>query len=166
MARITIPPVSSLGKELIPVSFAKDLGVTLDCCLSFTDHVENLTSNLMRSLCQINGVKHLFDKKTLLSIINSLVFSKLFYCSTFWAGTFQGNIKKLQLVQNFAARKFDHISSTIKDLGWLTVQNMLLYRDAQMAYKIMNGSVPFYLSDLLIRRSSIHCFNTRNRQDL
>ena len=35
-----------------------------------------------------------------------------------------------------------------------------------MAYKIMNGSVPFYLSDLLMRRSSIHCFNTRNRQDL
>ena len=48
----------------------------------------------------------------------------------------------------------------------LTVQNMLLYRDAQMAYKIMNGSVPFYLSGLLMRRSSIHCFNTRNRQDL
>ena len=172
LARITIPPVSFLGKELIPVSFAKDLGVRLDCCLSFTDHVENLTSNLMRSLCQINRVKHLFDKKTLLSIINSLVFSKLFYCSTVWAGTFQGNIKKLQLVQNFAARivsgkrKFDHISSTIKDLGWLTVKNMLLYRDAQMAYKIMNGSVPSYLSGLLTRRSSIHCLNTRNRQDL
>ena len=30
----------------------------------------------------------------------------------------------------------------------------------------MNGSVPSYLSGLLTRRSSIHCLNTRNRQDL
>ena len=145
MARITIPQVLFLGKELIPVSFAKDLGVTLDCCLSFTDHVKNLTSNLVRSLCQINRLKHLFGKKTLLSIINSLVFSKLFYCLTVWAGTFQGNIKNLQLVQSFAARiisgkrEFDHISSTIKDLGWLTVKNMLLYADPQMAYKIITA---------------------------
>ena len=43
---------------------------------------------------------------------------------------------------------------------------MLLYRDAQMAYKIMNGSVPSYLSDLFIRRSNTHSCNTRNRHDL
>ncbi|CAB4003852.1 Hypothetical predicted protein [Paramuricea clavata] len=76
----------------------------MDECLSFTDHTQNLTSKLMGSLCQISRVQHLFDKKTLISIINSLVFSKLYYCSTVWAGTFKENIRKLQLVQNFAAR--------------------------------------------------------------
>jgi hypothetical protein len=87
----------------------------------------------MGSLCQISRIQHLIDKKTLISIINSLVFSKLYYCSTVWGGTFKENIRKLQLVQNFAARivsgkrKFDHISSTIKDLGWLSVQDMLVY---------------------------------------
>ena len=73
------------------------------------------------------------------------------------------NIRKLQLVQNFAARiisgkrKFDHISSTIKDLvGWLSVQDMLAYRDAQMVYKIINGSVPLYLKNFVKRRSDVH----------
>ena len=46
--------------------------------------------------------------------MNALVFSKLFYCSNVWPNTSQGNTKKLQLVQNFAARivlglrKYDH----------------------------------------------------------
>ena len=48
------------------------------------------------------------------TIINSLVFSKLYYCSSGWSNTFDSNISKLQGVQNFAARivsgtrKFDH----------------------------------------------------------
>ena len=48
--------------------------------------------------------------------MSSFVFSKLYYCSTVWSNTSKHNIKKLQLVQNFAARvvlglkKFDHIS--------------------------------------------------------
>ena len=37
-------------------------------------------------------------------MINSVVFSKLFYCSAVWAGTYKQNIHKLQLMQNFAAR--------------------------------------------------------------
>ena len=52
--------------------------------------------------------------------MSSFVFSRLYYCSTVWSSTIKRNIKKLQLVQNFAARivlglkKFDHISQGIK----------------------------------------------------
>ena len=51
-------------------------------------------------------------------------------------------------MQNFAARvvlgirKFDHITSGLKELGWLSVKNMLEYRDVQMIFKIINGSAP------------------------
>ena len=41
----------------------------------------------MFRLGQINRVKDVFDKRTLLMIINSLVFSKLLYCSNVWANT-------------------------------------------------------------------------------
>ena len=58
-------------------------------------------------------------------MINSVVFSKLFYCSAVRAGTYKENIHKLQLMQNFAARivtdtgKYDHITLALKALGWL-----------------------------------------------
>jgi hypothetical protein len=84
-----------LGKILTPVTVCKDLGLTLDATLTFDDHINLLTSTLTSSLCQINRVRHLFDKNALLVMINCLVFSKLYYCSTVWSGTTQKNIKKV-----------------------------------------------------------------------
>ena len=89
----------------------------------------------MSKLCQIYRVKDCFNKDTLKLIIESLVLSKLFYCSSVWANTSDSNIKKLQLVQNFAvriitgARKFDHITPHLHELEWLPVKDRLRYRD-------------------------------------
>ena len=73
--------------------------------------------------------------------MNAFVFSTMYYYLTVWANTSQRNIKKLQLVQNFAARivlgfkKFDHISQGIKSLNWLTVEERLYLNDAVMVFK-------------------------------
>ena len=98
------PVVSFLGKSLEPVASAKDLGVTLDSHLTYDCHISNVVSSCMAKLYQINRVKNSFDGKTLEQLISSLVFSKMLYCSTEWSNTSTTNIKKLQLVQNFACR--------------------------------------------------------------
>ena len=83
----------------------------------------------MYRLIRINRIKHLIDRKTLLLLINAFVFSKLFYCSTVWSNTSETNVKRLQLVQNFAGRtvlglrKYDHISEGLKPLKWLSVSD-------------------------------------------
>ena len=70
----------------------------------------------MNQLVKISRIKHLWGKETLLLLINSFIFRKLFYCSSVWGNTSKRNLHILQLVQNFAARvvlglkKFDHIS--------------------------------------------------------
>ena len=82
------------------------------------------------SFCKTNRVLNLFEK-----ILNSLVFSKLFYCSTVWSGSTRQKVQKLQQVQSFAARvltglrRFDHISPALNDLGWLPVNDLLIHRD-------------------------------------
>ena len=94
--------VPFLGQHLIPVSSVKDLGIMgiiLDSNLTFNEHVNILTSSLISTLCQISRARHLFSKSVLTTILNCLVFCKLFYCSTVWSGTFAHNINKLQLVQ-------------------------------------------------------------------
>ena len=108
--------LSLLGKTISPVSVAKDLGVYIDQYLTYDVHVTKTVSSCMNQLVQIGRIKHLLDKKTLLLLINSFVFSKLFYCSPVWGNTSKRNLHKRQLVQNFAAtvvlglKKFDHIS--------------------------------------------------------
>jgi hypothetical protein len=88
-----------LGKELIPVPSAKDLGLLFDLHLSFGSHVIKTTSSCMSSLGQINRVKHALSRDLLITVIQSLVFSKMYYCSTVWSNTTASNICKLQAVQ-------------------------------------------------------------------
>ncbi len=84
-------------------------------------------------LGQIERVKHNFDQPTIATIIDTLVMSKINYCSTVWSDTLDSNIKKIQLIQNCAARsitgapKYDYISQTLKALGWLPIKEHLLY---------------------------------------
>ena len=67
--------------------------------------------------------------------------SKLFHRSTVWANTVEKNIKKLQVVQNFAARiitnarKFDHITPILQKLKWLQADEHLMCRDTLQIYK-------------------------------
>ena len=95
-------------------------------------------------------------------IINSIVFSKLFYCSAVWAGTYKQNTHKLQLMQNFAAciltdtGKYDHITPALKALGWLTIEEQLWLRDVTM----------MYISCKIAKRSNAHAYNLRNSEDL
>ena len=119
--------ITLFDKELIPVPVVKDLGVLLDTRLSYNEHITKTTSNCLFKLKQINRIKHLLDRKTLLLVINSFVFSKIQYCSTVWSNTSKSNIDKLQKVQNFAGRiilglrKYDHISDGLRSLNWLPI---------------------------------------------
>lgn len=164
--------ISFLGKEIIPVLNAKDLGLTLDNHLTYDKHIRNVISAAMSKLCQISRVKDSFDSDTLRTIISAIVMSKLYYCSTVWANTSTTNIKKLQAVQNFACRiitntrKYDHITPALRAISWLPVSEHLRYRDSLMTYKCMHELVPSYLSEQFHKRNEIHDLNTRNKEDL
>ena len=130
--------ISFLGKEITPVSSAKDLGIILDNNLTYDQHIHQLTSSCMTKLCQINRVKNSFDKDTLRTIISTLVLRKLFYCSTVWSNATATNIKKLQAefrVQNHAkTKKFEHITPELREIKWLPVNEHLHYRDSVMTF--------------------------------
>ena len=146
--------LSLLGKELTPPASVKDLGIQFDLILSFNDHILSTASSCKSYLCQINRAKHAFNKNHLINVIEALVFSKMYYCSSLWSNTSCSNISLLQGVQNFAARvvsnrgKFDHIIPILKELRWFHVKSHLLCRDAVLAFKCMNDCAPAYLSSI------------------
>ena len=113
----------------------------MDSCLTYSDHVVKTVSSCVYRLFQINRVKHLLDRSTLSLVIHSLALSKLFYCSSIWSKTYKENVKKMQLVPNFAARiivglrKFDHVTPALKELKWLNVSNQLYLKDAVLVFK-------------------------------
>ena len=66
-----------MGRELVPEHTAKVLGVILDTNLIYDEHITKTVSSRMSCLIQISRTKHFFDKRTLLTILNALFFSKL-----------------------------------------------------------------------------------------
>ena len=164
--------ITLLGKEIYPVSSAKDLGIILDKSLTYDDHITEVVSKCVAALCQINRVKHLFDTKRIVTLIKTLVFSKLFYYSSVWSNTSKKNIDRLQKVQNFAARlvtdtrKFDHITPVLTQLNWYSVTNTLDFKDAIMTYKCLNGLAPKYLLERFKKLSQLYNSNTRSKDML
>ena len=133
--------ITLLSKEITSSKSAKNLGVTMECNLTYDEHVTQLTSKCIGSLCQINRVKYLFDGRTLIAVINSLVFSKLLYCSSVWANTTKKNIELLRTKQNFAARI---VSGTRK----LIMLHLFLssYSGCQLLNNLRLGMLPWYLN--------------------
>lgn len=168
----TLPSATILGTEIKPVTVVKDLGVHIDCHLNFNEHITKTVSDCMFKLTRVNRIKHLLDRSTLIYLINAFVFCKLFYCSTVWSNTSNKNIKKLQLVQNYACRivtglkKYDHITEALKSLKWLNVKKKLLFNDLVMVYKCINNLTPNYLCERFKQRSEIHQRDTRQKSEL
>ncbi|XP_057686102.1 uncharacterized protein avpr2aa isoform X3 [Corythoichthys intestinalis] len=92
------------------------------------------------------------------------------------------SVRKLQLVQNAAARvltntrKLDHITPVLKSLHWLPVSQRVDYKILLLIYKTLNGLGPKYMLDLLdsyetsrpLRSSGtglLHVPRTRTKQD-
>ena len=164
--------LSVLGKDISPVQSARDLGVILDPNLTFDNHITTSVSECSACVAEFNQVKHCLDINTLLTVIHALVLSKMYYCSNVWANTTNKNVKKLQVVQNFAcqivssAKEYDVVTPLLKSLSWLPVKDQLYYCQAIMAFKCMTGSAPEYLTSQFITREQVSERTTRSSQKL
>ena len=83
---------------------ANNLGVVLDFELTINSHVKGLKKCLMIELRRISSIRHLITKDACQLLVSSVIFSKLDYCNSLLFGTSAENTKRLQGVQNNAAR--------------------------------------------------------------
>ena len=87
---------------------------------------------------------------------HAFVTSRLDYCNVLLSGCTNSALKRLQLVQNAAARvrtrtkKCEHISPVLKTLHWLPITFRIDYKILLLRYKALKGLAPVYLSELLI----------------
>ena len=108
---------------------AKNLGVRLDQHPNFKVQITKVVLSCYQSLRSIGRIKCFLPKETLQTVMTSLIFSKIDYCNALYYGINSVEIRKLQSVQNTAARiiyghrKFDRarVSPMLQELHWLKV---------------------------------------------
>lgn len=145
-----------VGTETILFSTkAKKLGVYFDSSLNMQNHINNLSQGLFCELRKIARLSPFMSTESMKVLITSNVLSRLDYCNSLFSGLTEESLKKLQRVQNHAARlifkkrKKDHITPLLIDLHWLPIKFRIQHKMATLCYKCLNGSAPKYLSDLI-----------------
>ena len=109
---------------------------------------------MIRKIAQIRWKLNIEMTKT---IIQGLVISKMDYCNSLLGGMYGYNMKKLQCIQNAAARiifcqsKYCHITPLLKELHWLQITEWIDYKIAVIVYCCRKGLAPNYLSTMIVK---------------
>ncbi|XP_005940566.2 uncharacterized protein LOC102297446, partial [Haplochromis burtoni] len=121
----------------------RTLGVVLDSSFKLDKHVSSVVKS-----SSINYVD-------LEKCIHAFVTSRLDYCNSLYTGLHSALVHKLQLVQTAAARlltgtgRFESITPALSDLHWLPIKLRIDFKILLLTFKIINSTVPSYLTDLL-----------------
>ena len=115
--------LNSLGPLAPNVSpVARNLGVQFDSELRFEHQVKKVVQTCFMHLRNIHKIKSFLSISNLKTVVNALVYSRLDYCNALYSGINQSLIRRLQLVQNAAARlvtgtrRYEHITPVLAEL--------------------------------------------------
>ena len=160
------------GNLLKPMENVKNLGVYFDQFMSFESHIEHVCKKVMGVLIYLNRIKQIFEPQTRIIVVQSLALSLINYCFIVWGSTSNVHLSKIQKLQNFAARvadgkarKFDHITPYLNDLGWLRVKEKYEYEVCCFVFKTVRKYLPEWLYNF-VTVNAITGLATRHSNDL
>ena len=130
--RANVPFTSvKVGDVSIPFSDSvKTLGVVLDADLSMHDQISAIVMTCHFHIRSLSKARPFLTRKAANHIAVSLILSKLDYCNSLLAGLPQTEIKRLQTVQNAAARLVTNQKRLITLLQFLMTFIGCLFKNA------------------------------------
>src|SRR6218665_1702491 len=130
----------------------RDLGVTLDSALTFSQNISNLTRSSYFQLRRLRTIRKAVSVHIFTSIVHAFVCSRIDYCNSLPIGLPKTRLSPLQTVLNAAARliarlpRYSHISYYIKEhLHWLPISTRIEYKVLLIVLKAQMGVAPKYL---------------------
>ena len=153
----SLPPLR-FGTDIIkPSPHARNIGATFDTTMSMLLHVNNVCKSAFYHLRTISRIRKYVSTQTTEILIHAFVTSKLDHCNSLLYNVPKNVIKKLQSVQNAAARlitrsrKCDHITPILLDLHWLPVSERIKFKILLLTFKALHQQSPTYIQDLITR---------------
>ncbi|XP_061487325.1 prostacyclin synthase isoform X3 [Rhineura floridana] len=124
----------------------RSLGVLLDPSLSLEAQIASVARGAFYQLRLVAQLRPYLDRENLASVVHVLVTSKLDYCNALYVGLPLKTVRKLQLVQNAAARlltgtrRSDHITLILDRLHWLPICFRARFKVLVLTYKALHGT--------------------------
>lgn len=153
-----------LGNKIIPsVTTVKNLGITFDPLLKFSEHVGTICRRGFFALKQVAQFRTVLDENTKIMLVEALVLSHLNYASTVFGPCINNTERqRIQKIQNYCVRfitpvqKYAHITPYIRQLGMLKLNERRFIQFLCFVLNIINTGKPKYLLDKLTWRNEVH----------
>ena len=117
--------------DVKPSQAVRNLGVMMEGDLSMTAHVNKIIGQCFYSLRKIKSIRRSLSTDATVTLVISMISSRIDYCNTIFTGLPNRMIDRLQSVLHAAARiitgvrKYDHITPSLRDeLHWLPLPNV------------------------------------------
>ena len=126
------------------------------------DHMNNTVRGYFYYLRSPGKLRLFLSARAANTIAVSMVLSRLDHSNNCLWGVPSKQLKRLQLVQNTAARivirtrKREHITPVLKELHWLPVRRRVDRKIVFLAYKCYEHMAPKHLQELVSRYISAH----------
>ena len=167
LARVTNFSITARNKSLDRVYQFKYLGVILDPCLSWNDHIDYIASKISSRLGMLRKARKIIPRASCITLYDSMVLPLFDYCSAVWSGCGITNREYLNRLQRRAVRiiegrevKQNDIRST---LNWPSLEARRNYQTCLQVFKCLNGLAPAYLLNKFSLSRDFHSHNTRNK---
>ena len=139
-----------------------------DSDFSLFKHVQNICKSCFVQLHDSRHVRRCLTHDASELMVNALVSSRLDYCNSLFRSLSKFNLRKLQCIQNSAARiisntsRYTSITPVLKNLHWLPVEHRSVFKTATLVYKFLHTGFPKYFAPYISSYSS--SYSTRRSQ--
>ena len=137
------------------VKKVKDLGVYIDKELKMEEQINHTVKVCNYHLRNIAFIRKYLDTNALKTLVSNHVLSRLDYCNILYHALPKTTQRKLQRVQNSAARLItrvrhrERITPALIELHWLPIKARIEFKVLTMTYKALNYNEPKYLRNML-----------------
>ena len=141
-------PIDILGNSLCPADSVRNLGVWFDSDFSLSKHVQNVCKSCFVKLCDFRHGRWFLTHDVSVLVANALVSSRLNYCNSLFRSLSKFNLRKLQCIQNSAARivsntsRYTSITRVLKKLHCLPVEQSIVFKTVTLVYKYLHTGIP------------------------
>ena len=138
------------------VTVLRNLGVSIDRNLTMKNQILNTVKICHHYLRNIAFIRKYLNEDTLKMLMYNHIMSRLDYCNSLYYELPNVLLKKLQSIQNKAARLIrkislrERITPVLIDLHWLPIKARIIYKICLLTYKALKFGEPKYLRKHII----------------
>ena len=160
LAKINLTSILVGEHRITVLDDIRNLGAYFDKNLSMKTHIDTKCTAAFHQLYSLRKIRKYLSHQATESLIHAFIFSHIDYCNGLLNGAPKYQIKKLQRIQNMAARlvyklpKSSHITPLLINLHWLPIEYRIRYKILLYTFKAIHQSAPQYINDMFTIKST------------